>query len=992
MKQRKWNALAGSDREPVTLAVDTEFQGNETLTVQVAVRMGNEVRVQLYYSPEIPPPRADWFGKPFLKRFPGRVVVLPAREITHDLSPARMLADVFGLPQAEYLSRYEGDDRRAAGDHAERVRRQKGTAPPLDVPHRIAVVVSGHFLRADLLRMFGRAFLKNLLDPEGRPAAVGLRDSKVIGFTGTGGPADVFSDPVVEYVVDGPDRYELRLGTLDTNCVYGPSSLDKLALTYAGVAKDESIGEADKGMMKAVFCDPKRAADAYRYAAQDAVITLLVAERMRRQHTELYAKLGIPANPVPPMHGTPGLRMANVLLHHVRHTAAAGSAELGAAGRTAAAGLNRLKDLARTGSADALSDGRVSRYGKQTGDTHGGLLFGRTPYTFFHPAPGQFRDVDLGSCYPAIIRPMVVYLGRPLVLEPGNEPWTLGEAVAYLGRHADGPYAWFVKASGPISGFANTLIPSTVDALTNDNYRDRERSRVARKANTHLLEAKRADRLRERVSDRSYTALLTDEVHAGVVTAATWLMIQTLPPGARRQYEDLRAETIVFYPKKLVAGSGPEFDALVAKSRTGRAVDWRQQLDLGRMTRTTVEDIDEKYVSLRYPVGELTDRLVKLREAAGRDTAEGKQFKTLANTVYGVFASPFLPTSNPVAANVITGTARSLAYAMVQSLNGLLVITDGVLYRRDRIPTNRFADRMRGCPEYPLLAGDGGKFVPPETIPDDDAGFTDWYAGHALRFFGVAGRKEYESLFRLHSLAHKELPEGGTAFDGVFIDGSANYGKLVRADAKKWRVAELKARSFSERDKKLLAKWLCRVYRRDRLEELPEPIRSRRLLGVHDALTQAARATGSANAGARAVVPLGGVLPSVKTYKLIKPSAFVFRTARQRKRILAEWGRLTERTGCGPEVLALRRTYKGSLSAVARKVYDLIRSGHDRLEALNIDREWRPDSRGVRHGENIQRKRHQMREEFVESLVVTPADEPLTGLVLDGSAVVSMRS
>ena len=990
MKKMKWNALAGTERTPVTLAVDTEYQGNETLTIQIAAPFHNQIRVQLYHSPGIPPPPAGCFGKPFQKRFPDRVVVLPPRTITHDLSPARILADLFGLPQAEYLSRYAGEDRRA-GDIPNGLRRKKRSGKSPDATlHRIAIEVSGHYLSADLLRMFGRTFLTNLLNPEGRPATVRIRDSKVIGLTGTG-KVDVFSDPVVEYVIAGSDTYELRFDTLDTNCVYGSTSLDKLAKTYAGVAKDDSIREADKGKMKEVFSNPDQTADAYCYAVQDAVIALLVAERMKQQHTDLYAKLGIPANPVPPMHGTPGLRMANVLLHYARHTVAAGSAELGAASSDDPAGLNRLKVLARTGLADAISDGRVSRYGKQTGDTHGGLLFSRTPYTLFHSAPGQFRDVDLSSCYPAIIGPMVVYMGRPLVLEPGNESLTLGEAVNYLEQHADGPYAWFVKVSGPIQGFANTLIPSTVNALTNDNYRDRERSRVARTANTQLLNAKRADRLREQVHDRSYTALFTDEVQAGVVTAATWLMIQTLPPKVRQQYENLRAETIVFYPQKLVAGSGPEFDALMTGNRTGRAVDWCQKLDLERMTRTTVEDIDEKYVSLRCPVGELTNRLVELRETAGRGTAEGQQFKTLANTVYGIFASPFLPTCNPVAANVITGTARALAFALVQSLNGLLVITDGVLYRRDRIPADRLADRLRQCPEFPMLASDTGKFVPSQTIPDDDAGFSDWYVGHVLRFFGVEGRKEYESLFRLHSLAHKELPDGGTAFDGIIVDGSANYGKLVQSDAKKWRVAELKARSFSERDKKCLKKWLLRVCRRDRLEELPEPIPSMRLLGVHDALTQTTRAIKSGNASTRAIVPLGSTLRSMKTYKLIKSSAFVFRTARQRKRILDEWGRLTERTGCGPEVISLRRTYKGSPSAVARKLYDLIRNGCVGLSALNFDREWRPDSKGVCHEQSIRIKRRQLQKQFLESLIVTRVDEQLTGLVLDGSAVESMR-
>ena len=189
-----------------------------------------------------------------------------------------------------------------------------------------------------------------------------------------------------------------------------------------------------------------------------------------------------------------------------------------------------------------------------------------------------------------------------------------------------------------------------------------------------------------------------------------------------------------------------------------------------------------------------------------------------------------------------------------------------------------------------MLANDSGKFVPSQSIPDDDAGFTEWYVGHALQFFGVEGRKEYESLFRLHLLAHKKLPDGGTKFDGVIVDRSANYCKLVKSDAKKWRVAELKARSFSERDKKCLTKWLLRVRRRDRLERLPKPIPTMRLLGVNDALSRTTRAIKSGNASTRAIVPLGSTLPSIKTYKLIKSSAFVFRTAQQLKQILAEWG------------------------------------------------------------------------------------------------------
>ena len=472
----KWAETTTDRLGPITLAVDTEYQGTETLTIQFAARVADEIRVQVYYSPDIPPPPRGCFERSFINRFPERVMVLSPKPISPDQSPACMLADILGLPAADFLSRYEGDlihspHRGQDGWHAQPEHRQ---LPQIDVN------LVGHFLTVDLLRAFGRNFLANLLTPADRTPAVALRDGKVIGFAGTASPADVFSDPVVEYVADEDECYELRLNTIDTNAVCGPAKLDDLARSYLGIAKDQSISDDDKPRMKTVFGDPRRTADAYRYAIQDAVITLLIVEKMEKQHQTLYADFGIPADSVPPMHGTPGLRVANLVVQHARYFAATGSARLGSTGSTVPAGLNRIKELARRGSADAISDGRVSRFGQQTGDTHGGLLHSRTPYNFFHRADEQFRDVDLKSCYPAIIRPMMAYLGRPVVFERGHKIWTLFQAVNYLNRHVDSQYAWFVKVSGSISDFPNTLIPSTVDALTSDNYRDRSRDRGVR--------------------------------------------------------------------------------------------------------------------------------------------------------------------------------------------------------------------------------------------------------------------------------------------------------------------------------------------------------------------------------------------------------------------------------------------------------------------------------------------------------------------------------
>ena len=161
--------------------------------------------------------------------------------------------------------------------------------------------------------------------------------------------------------------------------------------------------------------------------------------------------------------------------------------------------------------------------------------------------------------------------------------------------------------------------------------------------------------------------------------------------------------------------------------------------------------------------------------------------------------------------------------------------------------------------------------------------------------------------------------------------------------------------------------------------------------GVRDALVQASKALAAQPSGS-VVVPLGLWQPTLTTYKLIKPSAFVFRTARQRAKVLKDWARLTMKTQCGPELLALRRTYGGSLAAVAKKLFELIREGHERLSALNIDKLWRPGSVGLSHGDNVDEGRHEERQNFLETLSVVPSNQrPLTGLIVDRQSLTSVR-
>lgn len=392
------------------------------------------------------------------------------------------------------------------------------------------------------------------------------------------------------------------------------------------------------------------------------------------------------------------------------------------------------------------------------------------------------------------------------------------------------------------------------------------------------------------------------------------------------------------------------------------------------------------------PTGAAVDRLIELRERAGRESPKGRLLKVTANTIYGAFASPHLDTGSPVTANVITGTARALAFAMANALNAHNAITDGVVYRRDQIPAGTFAECLRRQPDYPVRRAEGGvRFLDPTAVPDDDRRFSDWYVAHATRFFGVAGRAAYEELFRFHRLVHKPLQGGQAAFDALITDGAANYGKLV-ADGTEVRVAEFKARSFRERAKKTLGRWLARVYRTDRFEAPPPAVPSARLLSARDALRQAEIATALAGSTGAAIVPLGYEYPGLATYKVFKPSAYLFRSARQRRKILADWRRLNRATEAGPELLALRRTFRGSLSEVAAALYQLIRGGGERLSGLNVDRLCRPGTAGRRRGEEIGRKREKKRRAFVVKLAVSPRDAPLTGLVVSRSSVAAVSA
>jgi hypothetical protein len=635
---------------------------------------------------------------------------------------------------------------------------------------------------------------------------------------------------------------------------------------------------------------------------------------------------------------TLGSRVSSFLVRTTFHGPAAGSHNLQS--------LRGLQALMAKGGVGLFQGGKgVSRFGAQTGKVHGGLLFSRSPTRFWHHAAGMLRDVDMAACYQRIIEKIEVYWGRPVVFEPGDATLTLAQAVALVRQHAADD-AWMIRASGDIHAIPNALIPSCPDALTSQNYHGRkpagQRQRARRRA--FHLEARRDP---GSVKGTAGARLYSGRVESGVATAATWALIQALPAGAREEYEALTADSVIFYPRKLAAADGPEFDELIEAYRHS-GLPWQTTLDLVGMQLVQVETIDADYVTLKYPISEYAALIGKYRKEAQK--AEGKgsgmdlAWKVTANTMYGVLASSHLATNNFVAANQITAHARAEAFAMSQALNAIQTITDGCTYRLDQVPAITFPECLEIRPDYPLRRaedGDGIPFLSASAIPQDDEGFTAWYREHVKWFFGVGG-PEYDALFGTHALEHKMT--GVTkrvAFDALGCDGSGNYVKATAGDNGAWVAEDFAARSYRKQSKAALGPWLVGTYAQDRLVELPPVTKEAELLSFARAAQKARKAIESGIP--EVYFPLGLEHTKVLAYRALKASAFIFETPEQRAAVVKQWLKFESRTGAGLELLALRRGYKGrrcgSLRDLAEAIYELIRSGDINLtRALNLNR------------------------------------------------------
>ncbi len=75
----EWDDLASGNE--IEIALDTEFQDVETLSIQFAARLHGQIRVQIYHAGTIPPPPQNTFGPKFARRFKGEKVTVSLDEL-----------------------------------------------------------------------------------------------------------------------------------------------------------------------------------------------------------------------------------------------------------------------------------------------------------------------------------------------------------------------------------------------------------------------------------------------------------------------------------------------------------------------------------------------------------------------------------------------------------------------------------------------------------------------------------------------------------------------------------------------------------------------------------------------------------------------------------------------------------------------------------------------------------------------------------------------
>lgn len=189
---------------------------------------------------------------------------------------------------------------------------------------------------------------------------------------------------------------------------------------------------------------------------------------------------------------------------------------------------------------------------------------------------------------------------------------------------------------------------------------------------------------------------------------------------------------------------------------------------------------------------------------------------------------------------------------------------------------------------------------------------------------------------------------------------------------------------FRKEAKKLLRPWIIKTYSEDKYLQPPPITISRKLLGYKDAVQFGRLALKYLHAGEEvpneAEEPLQIYLPlcldqkGPQSYKVIKASAFVYRTPEQRQKIEKSMEKFKKMYGCGLELLSLRRSHggrkQGSIEDILKTIYRYIRlNGENLTKELNLTRSFAAlDQIRKTHFEALQRKKVKLRRRLIRAI------------------------
>ncbi len=295
----------------LTLAVDTEFEGGWTITSQFTCRdCEGRIRAQIYRLRGVEEPldfslEQSFGGLEQNDKWPRNV---GAGILTPELSPFVVVRDLLSISAAYPVSRTEGHrrlrDSRFPITNGEWDRdRARWCIPQIDL------VLVGHFLPADLARVFGHQFYSDHFAKATGVGDIELLSGRRLAFA-QGSGTRTNDRPVVEFAATVDGRlYAIRLKTVDTTLPFGSGSLDRLCEAFLRAHKIDVFSLEEKANMLSTF--RRRPREAFSYAIRDAVLVLRLYEEMSRQDREIFAAFDIPPLDVPAMRGTVGGRVAS---------------------------------------------------------------------------------------------------------------------------------------------------------------------------------------------------------------------------------------------------------------------------------------------------------------------------------------------------------------------------------------------------------------------------------------------------------------------------------------------------------------------------------------------------------------------------------------------------------------------------------------------------------------------------------------------------------